>query len=137
MSLRDTPKLRFGTESVTTVHDEKSDIPVQCARCSRWRLVLKEDLQSDVRSGNSQRFDCGLQSGWSCDVPQDPDVQPLYHDTINISTNLAIQAPVIPSLSPVSPGLDQPNVTLTLSGQPVTDSLISSCRIMPVPGPTL
>jgi len=35
----------------TTVHDEQTDIPVQCARCSRWRLVLKEDLKSDIRSG--------------------------------------------------------------------------------------
>jgi len=32
---------------------------------------------------------------------------------------------------------DHPNVTLTLSGQPVTDSLLSSCRTMPIPGPTL
>jgi len=68
---------------------------------------------------------------------QDLNAQPLYHDTINLPTNLAIQAPAIPSLPPVSPSLGQPNVTLTLSGQPVTDSLLFSCRIMPVPGPTL
>ena len=67
----------------------------------------------------------------------DPDAQPLYHGTINLPTNLAIQIPAILSLPPVSPDLDQPNVTLTLSGQPVTDSLLSSCRTMPIPGPTL
>jgi len=106
----------------TAVHDEQTDIPVQCARCSRWRLVLKENLKSDIRSGNPAKFNCGLQSGWSCNVPQDPDAQPLHHDTINLPTNLAIQVPAIPSLLPVSPGLGQPNVTLTLSGQPVTDS---------------
>ena len=121
----------------TTVHDEQPDISVQCARCNRWRLVLKEDLKSDVRSGNPPKFNCGLQFGWSCNVPQDPDAQPLYHGTINLPTNLAIQIPAILSLPPVSPDLDQPNVTLTLSGQPVTDSLLSSCRTMPVPGPTL
>jgi len=64
----------------TTVHDEQTDIPVQCARCSRWRLVLKENLKSDIRSGNPPKFNCGLQSGWSCNVPQDLDAQPLHHD---------------------------------------------------------
>jgi len=58
---------------VTTVHDKQSDIPVQYAWCSRWRLVLREDLQSDVRSGHPQKFNCGLRSEWSCNVPQDPD----------------------------------------------------------------
>ena len=104
--------------------------------CKRG-LVLKEDLKSDVRSGNPPKFNCGLQFGWSCNVPQDPDAQLLYHGTINLPTNLAIQIPAIPSLPPVSPDLDQLNVTLTLSGEPVTDSLLSSCRTMPVPGPTL
>ena len=99
----------------TTVHDEQSDISVQCARCNRWRPVLKEDLKSNVRSGNPPKFNCGLQFGWSCNVPQDPDAQPLYHGTINLPTNLAIQIPAILSLPPVSPDLDQPNVTLTLS----------------------
>jgi len=47
----------------TTVHDEQTDIPVQRARCSRWRLVLKEDLKSDIRSGKPQNFNSGLQSG--------------------------------------------------------------------------
>jgi len=119
-----TPTLRRLVYS-TTVHDEQTDIPVQCARCSRWRLVLKEDLKSNIRSGNPQKFNCGLQSGWFCNVPQEPDAQPLYHDTINLPTNLAIQATAIASLPPVSPGLGQPNVTSTLSGQPVTDSLLS------------
>jgi len=131
-----TPTLRR-LVCATTVHDEQTDIQVQCARCSRWRLVRKEDLKSDIRGGNPPKFNCGLQSGWSCNVPQDPDDQPLYHDTINLPTNLAIQAPAIPLLPPVSPGMGQPNVTLKLSGQPVTDSVLSSCRITPVPGPTL
>jgi len=30
----------------TTVHDKQTDIPIQCARCSRWRLVLKETLKA-------------------------------------------------------------------------------------------
>ena len=101
------------------------------------RDLSKEDLKSNVRSGNPPKFKCGLQFGWSCNVPQDPDAQPLYHGTINLPTNLAIQIPSIPSLPPVSPDLDHPNVTLTLSGQPVTDFLLSSCRTMPIPGPTL
>jgi len=63
--------------------------------------------------------------------------QSLYHDTTNIPTNLAIQAPVILCLSSVSTGLGLPNVTLTLFGQPVTDSLLFSCWIMPVAGPSL
>jgi len=105
-------------------------------------LHCKSDIRSgnpkrDIRSGNPQKFNCGLHSGWFCNVSQDPDAQPLHHDTINLPTNLAIQVPAISSLPPVSPGLGQPNVTLTLSGQPVTDSLLSSCRIMPVTGPTL
>jgi len=54
-----------------------------------------------------------------------------------LPTNFVIQVPAISSLPPVSPGLGQSNVTLTLSGQPVTDSSLSSSQIMPVPGPTL
>ena len=92
-----TPTLRR-LVCATTVHDEQNDIPVQCARCNRWRLILQEDLKSDIRSGIPQKFNCCLQSGWSCNVPQDPDAQPLYHGTINLPTNLAIHIPAIPSL---------------------------------------
>ena len=65
----------------TTVHDEQPDISVQCARCNRWRLVLKEDLKSDVRIGNPPTFNCGLQFGWSCNVPQDQDAQPRWNSS--------------------------------------------------------
>jgi len=54
-----------------------------------------------------------------------------------LPTKFVIQVPTISSLPPVSPCLGQSNVTLTLSGQPVTHSLLSSSQIMPVPGPTL
>jgi len=96
----------------TTVHEEQPDIPVWCARCSRWRLVLQEDLASDMRSGSPQKSIvvyclASLVMFLSC---QDPDAQPLHHDTINLPTNPAMQFPP----PPVFPSLDQPNVTLIL-----------------------
>ena len=48
-----------------------------------------------------------------------------------------MQSSIIPSLPPVSPRLGQPIMSLTQSGQPVTDALLSQCWIKQLPGPIL